>query len=192
LAIATFSYVRASQRSARATEAALLAGIRPLILTSRLEDPEQKISFVDEHFVRVGGGRASIEVTDEVVYLVVSLRNVGSGLGVLDRWNIVPERVLDELSTDGVGEFKRLTRDIYVPAGEQGFWQGALRDPQDPLFVSIAEAVRDRQVMTLDILYSDHMGGQRAVSRFNLLPVGDDQWMAISGRHWNVDGAPER
>jgi hypothetical protein len=192
LAIATFSYVRASQRAARATEAALLAGIRPLLLASRLEDPEQKISFVDEHFIRVGGGRATIEITDDVIYLVVSLRNVGRGLAVLDRWNLVPERVLDELSTDGVGAFKRLTRDIYVPSGEHGFWQGALRDPQDPLFVSVAKATRDRQVMTLDILYSDHLGGQRAVSRFSLLPVRDEQWMAISGRHWNVDGAPER
>jgi hypothetical protein len=192
LAIATFSYVRASQRAARATEAALLAGIRPLLLASRLEDPEQKISFVDEHFVRVGGGRAVIEVAGDVIYMVISLRNVGNGLAMLDRWNIAPERVLDELSPDGFGDFRRLTRDIYVPSGEHGFWQGALRDPQDPVFVEIEKAVRDRHVMTLDILYGDYTGGQRAVSRFSILPVGDDQWMAISGRHWNVDGAPER
>jgi hypothetical protein len=192
LAIATFSYVRASQRAARATEEALRAGIRPLLLASRLEDPEQKISFVDEHFVRVGGGRAAIEVTAEVIYLVISLRNVGNGLAVLDRWKLTAERVLDELTIDGFADYRRLTRDIYVPAGEHGFWQGALRDPQEELFVAVAAAVKDRQVMTLDILYSDYTGGQRAVSRFSFLPVGDDQWMAISGRHWNVDDAPER
>ena len=48
LAGATFAAVRSSQRTARATEAALLAGIRPVVVPSRLEDPVQKIGFQDE------------------------------------------------------------------------------------------------------------------------------------------------
>jgi hypothetical protein len=192
LAVATFSTIRAGQRAARASEAALLAGIRPLVVASRLEDPEQKISFSDQHFVRVAGGRAVVEVTSEVIYLLVSVRNVGAGIAVLDRWTINPGRVTDELQLDAVSSFRRLTRDIYVPAGEIGFWQGALRDPQDPVFAAVAEAAANREVMTIDVLYADHTGGQRQVSRLALFPVSDDNWLVSVGRHWNIDGAPER
>src|SRR3954466_1278709 len=76
LAAATFAAVRSSNRAARATERALLAGIRPVLVPSREEDPPQKIGFLENHFVRVGGGRAVAEATDDVIYLVMSLRNV--------------------------------------------------------------------------------------------------------------------
>ena len=88
LAIATFSVVRSGRRSALATETALLAGIRPLLLPSHTDDPDQKVGFVDEHWVHVGGGRAVAEATTNSVYLVVSLRNVGNGLAILDRWDL--------------------------------------------------------------------------------------------------------
>ena len=41
--------------------------------------------------------------------------------------------------------------------------------------------------MTLDLLYGDHQGGQRTVSRFSLLPAGDSEWLATIARHWNLD-----
>jgi hypothetical protein len=31
----------------------------------------------------------------------------------------------------------------------------------------------------------DHEGGQRTISRFALIPVGDDRWLASVARHWN-------
>jgi hypothetical protein len=37
------------------------------------------------------------------------------------------------------------------------------------------------------VLYGDHQGGQRVVSRFSLLPVADDKWLATVAKHWNVD-----
>jgi hypothetical protein len=33
----------------------------------------------------------------------------------------------------------------------------------------------------------DHEGGQRTISRFPLIPVGDDRWLASVARHWNLD-----
>jgi hypothetical protein len=187
LAVATFSSVRSAQRAARATEAALLAGIRPVLVSSRLEDTEQKISFIDDHWVRLPGGRAVAEVTEEVIYLVVSIRNVGNGLAVLDRWDLMAERVRDERTQEEVGAFRRLSRDIYVAAGDLGFWQGALRDPGDPLFAATRDAIAARRPMTLDLLYGDHHGGQRTISRFALLPAGEGQWLATVSRHWNLD-----
>ncbi|MBO0789284.1 MAG: hypothetical protein J2P33_24745, partial [Actinobacteria bacterium] len=43
LAVATFSAVRSSNRSARIAEAALRTGLRPLLIQSRTVDPELKV-----------------------------------------------------------------------------------------------------------------------------------------------------
>lgn len=90
LALATFSVVRSGRRSAEATETALMAGIWPLLLPSRTDDPDQKVGFGDEHWVHVAGGDAAGEATTNTVYLAVSLRNVGNGLAILDRWDLTP------------------------------------------------------------------------------------------------------
>lgn len=189
LAAATFAAVRSSNRAARATERALLANLRPVLVPSREEDPAEKIGFVDNHYVRVGGGRAVAEVTDDVIYMAISLRNVGSGLAVLDRWDFYPERVHGEQATVRASDdFRRLTRDIYVSGNDRGFWQGAFRREQsDPMFDSAREAILARRAMTIDLLYGDHEGGQRTVTRFGILPIGEDQWLAAAARHWNLD-----
>jgi hypothetical protein len=200
LALATFSVVRSGRRSARATESALMAGIRPLLLPSRMDDPDQKVGFADEHWVHVGGGRAAVEATTNSVYLVVSLRNVGNGLAILDRWDLAPydvfasvdateliRRASQERPPD-IPQFRRLTRDVYIPPGELGFWQGALRDPSDELFKAATDAMLERRPLTLDLLYSDVQGGQRTVSRFALRPVGQEEWLATIGRHFALDG----
>jgi hypothetical protein len=187
LAVATFVSVRSANRAARVAERTLLAGIRPLLVPSRPEDPEQKIGFQDNVWVRVQGGQAATAITDEAVYLVISLRNVGSGLGVLHGWRFHPRIVLGNVDAPRVEEFHRLVRDIYVPAGEMGFWQGAFRDPSDPDFAGARESLCGRQQVTVDLLYGDAEGGQRVISRFAVIPVGEDRWLATVGRHWNLD-----
>jgi hypothetical protein len=192
LAAATFVAVRSSNRAARATERALLSGIRPVLVPSRLEDAPEKIGFADDHWVRVPGGRAIAEVTDEAIYLAISVRNVGTGLAVLDRWDFEPERRLDSRDHRRPEDFRRLSRDIYVPAGDIGFWQGAFRDREDPLFAAARDAITEPRAMQVDLLYRDHEGGQRMISRFSLIPGHDGQWLASVGRHWNLDRADPR
>jgi hypothetical protein len=46
--------------------------------------------------------------------------------------------------------------------------------------------------MTVDLLYGDHEGGQRMISRFALIPKGDGGWLASVSRHWNLDRADPR
>jgi hypothetical protein len=190
LAIATFVSVRSSRRSALASERALLAAIRPVLVTSRLEDPGEKIAFADDHWVKVAGGRGAVEVTSEAIYLAIALRNVGSGLAVLDRWDLH----IDRPETDGTqtDHFRRLTRDIYVAAGDHGFWQGALREPTEPIFGEVSRAVAAGRMITIDLLYGDHEGGQRTVSRFALIPVESGQPIATVSRHWNLDRSDPR
>lgn len=192
LAVATFAAVRSANRSARATERALLASIRPVLVPSRMEDPSEKVGFVDDHWVRVGGGRAAAEATEQTIYLAMALRNVGSGIAVLDRWDLYLDHVTSDLPHREPEAFRRLTRDLYVPAGDLGFWQGAFRDQADPLFAAARAAVDERRAMTIDLLYGDHEGGQRTISRFTLVPTDDGGWLTSVSRHWNLDRADPR
>jgi hypothetical protein len=192
LAVATFVAVRSANRSARVTERALLAGIRPVLVSSRLEDPPEKVGFVDDHWVHIPGGRAVAEVTDDAVYLAISLRNVGTGLAVLDRWDFLVHRQRDNHTHAEPESFRRLTRDIYVPAGDVGFWQGAFRDKDDPIFATARDAITERDDLTIDLLYRDHEGGQRTVTRFTLIPGHDGQWITSVSLHWNLDRSDPR
>jgi hypothetical protein len=187
LGAATFASVRSANRAARAAENSLLAGLRPLLVPSRLQDPPEKISFADRHLLRVDGGHATTEVTDSAIYMAISLRNVGSGIGVLHGWHFYPERLSGNVDAPDPKVFQRLTRDVYVPAGDNGFWLGAFRDPAAPEFISARQAIEARTGFTIDVLYGDFEGGQRSISRFSLLPVGEAGWLTAVGRHWNLD-----
>jgi hypothetical protein len=186
LAVATFSSVRSANRAARAAERSLLAGLRPVLMPSRLQDPPQKVSFYDEHWVTIDGGHASFEVSPQAIYLVIGLRNAGSGIAVLHSWFFYPERLIS-LDTPDPRGFRRLTRDLYVPAGDTGFWQGAFRDPNEPIFSVAREAATAQRAVTIDLMYGDHEGGQRMISRFALIATPNGSWLAVVGRHWNLD-----
>ena len=82
LAVATFAAVRSANRTARAAERSLQAGLRPLLLASRLQDDPQKVMFVDGKWVQVPGGRASVLAEERVIYLAMSVRNVDRGIAV--------------------------------------------------------------------------------------------------------------
>ena len=92
LAVATFASVRSANRSARVAELALQEQRRPVLVQSRLDDADQKIMFGDGHWVHAGGSSGVAEVRDGIVYLAISLRNVGAGIGVLQSWAVRPGR----------------------------------------------------------------------------------------------------
>jgi hypothetical protein len=185
LAVATFSAVRSANRSARIAEESLLAGLRPLLLPSLGDAPPQKVIWIDRHVVRVDAGRAHVEEVDDVVYLAISLRNVGPGIALLHGWHPMPALSRDDpLSPE---EFRRLSVDLYVAGGGVGYWQGAVREADDPIRPALLDAVRNREPFAVDLLYGDQAGAQRVVSRFSVLPARDDGWYSQAARHWNVD-----
>ncbi len=197
LAGATYGSVRSANRAARVAEQSLLTSLRPLLISSRLDDPPQKVGFLDGKTLVVEGGGAAAEVTDEAVYFAISLRNAGSGIAVLHGWHAYPELAaplgLGRGEHPPLEEFTALTRDLYVPVGDIGFWQGSFRDPRSSAFVEMKRAVEARERLTVDVLYGDFEGGQRVISRFAVLPREDGEgWIASVGRHWNVDRADPR
>jgi hypothetical protein len=190
LAAGTFASVRSANRAARTAERALLAGLRPVLAPSRLEDPPDKISWADNHWTKLLGGRAAIELVDGNIYLAISLRNVGAGIAVLQGWYPTLEPRPGQPHTE-LDRFRRQGRDLYVPAGGVGFWQGAVRDAGDLLHAGLAAAIQERRRFTIELLYSDHEGGQRTISLFSVTPRDapddSDQWLCAVARHWNLD-----
>ena len=192
LALATFASVRSANKAARAAERSLLAGIQPLLLQSRPQDLPQVVTWVDDHRFEIPGGGAWVEERDGVLYLAMSLRNAGNGLGLLHGWTIgsfADRRSAPPASPDTV---RRLTRDLYVPANDIGFWQGAIRDADDPDRALVEAAARDGQDLVVDLLYGDVEGGQRTVTRFRLWQEEGEGWTCSASRHWYVDRADPR
>jgi hypothetical protein len=193
LAIATFSSTRSANRAARVSEAALLVGLRPVLFNARPQDPPQKVGFIDNHWVHLHDGLAAVQEDDGKLYLAIPLRNVAAGLAVLDAYYLWPERPGTDAGYRPVDEFRRLNRDLYVPAGDISFWQAAIREPSDPLHGPLLEAIRAGRPIGIDLLYGDHEGGQRTISRFSVSPRlhGADEepwmWMCTVARHWNLD-----
>src|SRR3954453_16583752 len=54
------------------------------------------------------------------------------------------------------------------------------------------EASLAGEMLTVDLLYRDHEGGQRTISRFILTREDDDQWRCGVVRHWAFDGVDAR
>lgn len=192
LAGATYAAVRSSNRSARIAELALQEQRRPVLVQGRLDDPVQKVVFVDGHWIRADGGEAVVDEDSGTLYLGLSLRNVGAGIAVLLGWYVWPGLRRSDTPHRPAEEFRRQIRDIYIAPGDIGLWQGALREGDREQALSIEAAHTERRPLSIDLLYSDQVGGQRTISRFVISPVGDDGWLASVGLHWNLDAASPR
>ncbi|GAC1437058.1 MAG: hypothetical protein NVSMB51_09830 [Solirubrobacteraceae bacterium] len=192
LAVATFASVRSGQRSARLAERALLLGLRPVLAPARADRPGEEVLFGDGHLIQMDQEGAAVEQHDETIYMVIPLRNVGTGLAVLHAWHLY-----SGLQRAGDGhadpdDFRQLQRDLYIAAGDSGFWQGAVRDGDDPNRPPAEAAARAAEPLTVDLLYGDHEGGQRTISRFVLTPRDGGGWVSGVTRHWNLEAADPR
>ncbi|WP_308464915.1 hypothetical protein [Rathayibacter soli] len=189
LAVATFASTRSANRAARTAERALLEGLRPILFPSRWSDPPQKVGFADGKWIVVPGGRVTIELTPEAIYIVLSVRNAGRGVAVLHGWQMP---LLSDAAPAAPEEFHRLTRDIYVPTDDAGFCQIAMRDRGAEDAMRIASRVERQTSFWIDVLYGDTEGAQRIISRFAVArgPAENghgDEWALSVARHWNLD-----
>jgi hypothetical protein len=193
LAVATFASTRSANRAARVSEQALQVGMRPVLFNARPQDPPQKVGFVDDHWLMLRDGLAAVQEAAGSLYLAIPLRNVAAGMAVLHGWHLWPRRAGPGDLPPASEDFRRQQRDLYVPAGDVNFWQAALRDPADALYEQLREAIDARTTISVDLLYGDHDGGQRTITRFNLVPrsqARDDEpdlWICTTVLHWNLD-----
>ena len=191
LAGVTVASVRSANRAARVAEQSLLASQRPLLVQTRTEDSAVKVGFADDVWFSVPGSQAIASATDDAVYFVIAVRNVGTGIAVLHGWHAFAEVELrPDVVPTPLEDFTMLSRDLYIAPDDVGFWQGALRDSASDDYHAARRAAEAPQRMQIDILYGDFEGGQRVISRFLLTPRETEngmRWFASVGRHWNVD-----
>ncbi|MGI8573417.1 MAG: hypothetical protein ACR2L9_12445 [Solirubrobacteraceae bacterium] len=185
LAVATFSSVRSSNRAARVAERSLLAGLRPMLIPSRDEDGQQTVRFGDAQMLVIAGHGGTVEVAaNGNLYLGLGLRNGGTGLAVIHGWQVL---VFEGASAGPpeVDQFRRQQRDLYIPARETGFWQGAMRERSDPGYETVRSCVEGGSRLGIDVLYGDYEGGQRTIARFGLSTRmdGDGEPGASDGEH---------
>jgi hypothetical protein len=199
LAVATFSSVRSGQRSTRIAERStaiaergLLLGLRPVLAPARVTDPPEVVRFGEGRLVSVEGGMAAVEHDGGNYYLVIPLRNVGNGLAVLQAWRLVAVTPTLETPHAEPADHRPQSRDLYVPAGDTGFWQGAVREADDPFRARLDEAFPTGGVLAVDLLYGDHEGGQLTISRFILTREQDGQWRPSVVRHWPLETSDPR
>jgi hypothetical protein len=154
LAVATFSAVRSSNLMAKIAREQFLVQLRPVLTTSRREDPTLKVNFGDTKWVRIPGGGAVGEVgpgdgslgpDTPVVFLALALRNAGNGIAVLHGWRFYPDWHRDAEHAP-LEDFQRQNRDLYIPVGDIGFWQGAFRDTEQAGYDEARKVIEARDV----------------------------------------------
>ena len=193
LAVATFGSTRSANRAARVAERSLMVGLRPVLIPSREADPVEQIRFGDGVILIVAGHGAAVEVENGNIYLAIGLRNGGSGLAVLHGWRA---EAREHAGTDqpDLESFHRQMRDLYIPAGDVGYWQGPIRDRDDPAYEQLRRAAATRGQVLVDLLYGDHEGGQRTIARFGVTASSEEDAARRAEvlRYWNVDGENPR
>ncbi len=187
LAFATFGSVKSANRSARVAERSLMAGLRPLLIPSREDDPDEYVRFGDGVVLTVRGHGGALTVEDGRVYLAIALRNGGTGLGVIHGWRTEVAELTGGAPPPTADDFRRQTRDLYIPAGDTGFWQGAVRDRDDPAYAELRAAAENGRRVMVDLLYGDYEGGQRTITRFGINRGDEAGDRAEVLRYWNVD-----
>jgi hypothetical protein len=192
LAAATYASVRSGNRSTRVAELALQEQRRPVLVNSRTEDRAETVTFRGDHRVSVPGGGAVVEAADDAVYLALGVRNVGAGIAVLQAWHPEESLLGPDVPHPDVDGFRPLRRDQYIAGGDVGVWQGAVRDPADPLHRTLTAAATERRSFSVYLLYTDQVGGQRTISGFGVLPAEEGGWLAAVGRHWYLDAVAPR
>jgi hypothetical protein len=206
LGAATFGSTRSANRAARVAERSLLLGMRPVLTPARAGDPNLKIMFGEGRKFVVPAGTGLVEEIDGVVYLAIPLRNVGTGLAVLQRYDISTGYQLQDVHGPLAPNLKRSSNkygplesfraqqiDIYIAPGDTGHWQAALRDPDDSLLAEVRQMLAgEPEPIAIDVLYGDHEGGQHLISRFVLIPHSSGKWLCNVTFHWVLDGDDPR
>jgi hypothetical protein len=178
----------------------MLAAQRPILIPSRDGDFDETVRFGDGQVLVVTGHGGKLELAGDRLYMAIGLRNGGAGVAVIHGWRV-------SLRGDGLNsttpapplqEFRRQSRDLYIPALQAGFWQGAIRDPADSDYRDVLAAARSGERLNVDLLYGDYEGGQRTIARFGIASGHDpDEHEEARGRadvlrYWNVDGSDPR
>jgi hypothetical protein len=184
LAVTTYASVRSANRASRVAELSLMAGLRPLLVESGENDRVQHVNFMDVTGLEVPGGGAFVGEVDGSIFVVLSLKNVGPGIAVMHGGRVYGTQVTSRPDHSPVEEMRMLQRDLYIAAGDVGYYQIAFREGDD-----VPEGLQDAiagGVISVEVLYGDYEGGQRVITRYGVRLV-NGAWQVTTIRHWQLD-----
>jgi hypothetical protein len=158
-----------------------------------------EVQFADGRVFETGSGDALVRCETGTIYVALQLRNGGAGVAHLAGYRLEPESARSVTEdprglarhrrgdpAPDPGTFTEQQRDLYIAAGDLGFWQAALRDPTVELYMAMTDAITSRGRVTIDLLYGDIEDGQSTITRFVLLPGEHDGWRYDVAHHWRV------
>jgi len=186
LGVATFASVRSANRAARAAEGSLLAGLRPAGAVTPPGPPREGLvrrPALAPHRRRPRRHRGD-QRGDLPGHVTAQRRHrhrYPARLGVLPR--TAQRRCRPPRSRSLSAAHAR----HLCAGGGHRFLDERIPRPGVRRIRTGAQAIAARQALTIDLLYGDFEGGQCSVTRFGLLPVGEDGWLTAAGRHWNID-----
>ena len=170
-----------------------------MLTTPSRGDPAVEVQFADGRVFETGWGDALVRCVTGIIYVALQLRNGGAGVAHLAGYRLEPEsaRTVTEdprsLARHRRGDpapdpstFAEQQRDLFIVAGDLGFWQAALRDPTVELYTALSSAITSLGRVTIDLLYGDIEGGQSTITRFVLLPSEQDKWRYDVTHHWHL------
>ena len=111
-----------------------------------------------------------IELVDGSIYMAISIRNVGPGLAVPFGWHLTGGAPTIDMTHAEPEDFRAQTRDLYVAPSDVGFWQAAIRSADDPDYHWLSRKAVNMEPFTIELLYGDHDGRQRTITRFGMIP----------------------
>jgi hypothetical protein len=189
LALGTFASVRSANRAARVAERSLLAGLRPVLAPSRLEDPPTRSPGSTTTGRRSAAAwppsSSSTTASTWQCRCATSVRASRSCRAGTRHWSTGRDSPTPS-STSSAASFGTSTFPPAASASGRGRagWRRRLprgRGRRHPA----AAPVRHRAAL------QRHEGGQRTISLFSVSPraAGDDpdQWLCSVGRHWSLD-----
>jgi len=192
LAVATFASTRSANRSARIAERALDLNLRPVLIPAHEWDAAERITFYDE-IVQLRGGFATVEDRSGNLYFAAQLRNVGAGIGVLTAWLVkvgpdLPLSTEAALRVPDYDTFVAQQRSLYVPAGDVGYWQGAIREGDSDRgdADALRRAIEAGERLSLFLRYADQDGGHDTVTQYSLTTDENGDWLFGIARHWSL------
>ena len=171
LAIATFAAVRSANRAARVAEAAYLVNLRPVLVTSRLEDPIRRSA----GWTTTGPGsraarRPPSSSTGPSIWRSRSATWARASpcrlAGRCDR-----AHSNDRGAARRPDDFRMQLRDLYVGPATSGSGRRRSGSRDDPDYGWLSQAITRRAAFTIELLYGDHDGGQRTITRFGMIPL---------------------
>ncbi len=109
------------------------ANLRPVLVTSRLQDPVQKIRWVDDHWTAVEGAQASVELVDgqHLPGHLAAQRGLGAGCDF--GWSVITGLATPDIAARRARAVPACRPGTSTSrAGDIGFWQAAIRERERP------------------------------------------------------------